>query len=39
MVAWSVELSKFDIRYEPETTIKAEVLVDFQVELMDDGEH
>ena len=39
MVAWSVELSKFDIRYEPKTTIKAEMLVDFQVEMMDDGEH
>ena len=33
MVAWSVELSEFDIAFEPRGAIKAQVLVDFFVEL------
>ena len=36
MVAWLVELSKFDIRYEPRTTIKAQALTDFLVEMVED---
>ncbi|KAJ7982769.1 Retrovirus-related Pol polyprotein from transposon 17.6 [Quillaja saponaria] len=32
MVQWSVELGEFDIRYNPRTAIKAQVLVDFIVE-------
>jgi len=33
MVAWSVELSEFGIRYEPRRAIKAQSLVDFIIEL------
>jgi len=33
MIGWSVELSKFDIRYELRGAIKSECLVDFSVEL------
>ena len=32
MVQWAVELSQFDIKYRPRTTIKAQVLVDFIAE-------
>ena len=32
MVQWAVELSQFDIKYHPRTTIKAQVLADFIVE-------
>ena len=38
MVTWSVELSKFDIRYEPRVAIKAQALTDFLVEMMDEVE-
>ncbi|MCI70845.1 hypothetical protein A2U01_0092108, partial [Trifolium medium] len=33
MVAWSVELSEFDITFVPRGCIKAQVLADFVVEL------
>ena len=32
MVQWTVELSQFDIKYHPRTTIKAQVLADFVAE-------
>ena len=34
MVAWSVELSEFDIAFEPRGAIKAQVLEDFLVEMI-----
>ena len=34
MVSWSVELSKFDIHYEPRMAIKAQVLTDFLAKMM-----
>ena len=33
MIGWSVELSKFDIRYEPRGTIKSQCLANFSTEL------
>ena len=33
MVKWAVELSEFDIRYEPRGPIKGQVFADFVVEL------
>ena len=33
MVCWAVELSEFDIQYEPRGPIKGQVYVDFMVEL------
>jgi hypothetical protein len=33
MVTWSVELSEFDIIFEPRGAIKAQVLADFIVEM------
>jgi len=33
MIRWVVELSEFDIRYEPRGSIKGQVYVDFIVEL------
>ena len=33
MVKWAVELSKFDIKYEPRGPIKEQIFVDFVVEL------
>jgi len=33
MIAWSVELSEFDIAFEPRGAIKAQVLADFLVEM------
>ena len=38
MVTWSIELSKFDIRYEPRVAIKAQALADFLVEMVDEAE-
>ena len=38
MVAWSVELSEFDIRYELRMTIRAQALVDILVEMVEDEE-
>ena len=32
LVKWEIELSEFDIRYKPRTTIKGQVLVDFIME-------
>ena len=29
MIGWSVELSEFDIRYEPRSAIKSQCLADF----------
>src|ERR1044072_3056588 len=37
LVAWSIELSEHDIKYEPRTAIKSQVLADFIVELSDAG--
>jgi len=36
MVRWVVELSKFDIQYEPRGSIKGQVYVDFMVKLSSD---
>ena len=33
MVKWAVELSEFDIKYEPRGPIKGQIFVDFVVEL------
>ncbi|XP_019415399.1 PREDICTED: uncharacterized protein LOC109326930 [Lupinus angustifolius] len=33
MITWSIELSQFDIRFEPRTAIKRQVLSDFVAEL------
>jgi len=33
MIGWSVELSEFDIRYEPRGVIKSQCLTDFSAEL------
>lgn len=33
MVKWAIELSKFDIQYEPRCPIKGHVYADFVVEL------
>ena len=38
MVAWSVELFKFDIWYELRTTIKAQALADSLIEMVAKGE-
>ena len=32
MVQWAIELSQFDIEYQPQTTIKAQALADFIAE-------
>ena len=32
LMKWAIELSEFDIRYKPKTTIKGQVLVDFVME-------
>ena len=37
-VTWSVELSEFDIQYEPRAAIKAQALADFLVEMVDEAE-
>ena len=36
MFAWLVELSEFKIQYKPRTTIKAQALADFLVEMVDE---
>ncbi|XP_019416415.1 PREDICTED: uncharacterized protein LOC109327705 [Lupinus angustifolius] len=33
MITWSIELSQFDIRFEPRTAIKSQVISDFVAEL------
>jgi len=33
MIGWSIELSKFDIQYEPRGAIKSQCLADFSTEL------
>ena len=32
LIQWAIELSEFDIRYQPRNAIKAQVLVDFIAE-------
>ena len=32
LIQWAIELSEFDIRYQPRNTIKAQALADFIVE-------
>ncbi|KAK4400453.1 hypothetical protein Sango_1151400 [Sesamum angolense] len=32
MIKWTVELSEYDISYQPRTTIKAQTLVEFMAE-------
>ena len=32
LIKWAIELSEFDIKYKPRTTVKGQVLVDFIVE-------
>jgi len=39
MVRWAVELSEFDIQYEPRGPIKGQVYVDFVVELSSANAH
>ena len=36
MVAWAVELTKFDIKFESRTAIKEQVLANFVTEMADD---
>ena len=36
IVTWLVELSEFDIRYEPRAAIKAQTLANFLVEMVDE---
>ncbi|XP_057756163.1 uncharacterized protein LOC130975374 [Arachis stenosperma] len=36
MMTWSIELSQYDIRYEPRQAIKAQAMVDFLVEVTGD---
>jgi len=38
MVKWAVELSEFDIKYEPRGSIKGQVFADFVVELSSEVE-
>ena len=38
MVTWSVELSEFDIWYEPRAAIKAQAMADFLIEMVDEAE-
>lgn len=38
LVKWSVELSEFDIAYQPRGAIKAQALADFVAECMESGE-
>jgi len=37
MICWSVELSEFDIEYEPWGLVKGQAYVDFVVELVTEG--
>ena len=37
MVRWEVELSEFDVQYEPQGLIKGQVYADFMVELSPEG--
>lgn len=37
LVKWSVELSKFDISYQPRVAIKAQALVDFVAECIEEN--
>jgi len=37
MVRWAVELSEFDIQYEPRGSIKGQVFADFVAELSPEG--
>ncbi|XP_072077907.1 uncharacterized protein [Arachis hypogaea] len=39
LTKWSIELSEFDIVYEPRTTLKAQFLADFVAELTDQEDH
>ena len=32
LVKWAIELSEFDVRFKPRTTIKGQILVDFIAE-------
>ena len=37
MVKWAVELSEFDIKYEPRGPIKGQIFADFVVELLSEA--
>ena len=40
LIQWAIELSEFDVRYQPRNAIKAQVLMDFIVEFTpNQGEH
>jgi len=39
MITWAVELSGYEIDYEPRVAIKAQVLADFIVEMIDEPNH
>ncbi|XP_022880798.1 uncharacterized protein LOC111398075 [Olea europaea var. sylvestris] len=39
LLKWAIELSEFDIKFRPRTTIKAQALADFIVELTTPPEH
>ena len=32
LIQWAIELSKFDVRYQPRNVIKAQVLADYIIE-------
>ena len=38
LVQWVVELSQFNIKYKPQTTIKAQVLIEFIAEFTFSGD-
>ena len=37
MICWAVELSEFDVQYEPRGLIKGQMYVDFIAELSSEG--
>jgi len=39
MVCWAIELSEFDVQYEPKGPIKGQVYVDFVIELSSAATH
>jgi len=39
MVRWAIELSKFDMQYEPRGPIKGQVYADFVIELSSAATH
>ena len=38
MALWAIELSEFDVRYRPRTSIKGQIMVDFIAEFTQPGD-